>query len=863
MGAPSAHSGDDSEDAFLSQVVLDRKLVSRDQLRESLREQEEARIRGRESSLADILVGRGWLTRDELAALLRSRRQRAGAVPKLSRYEFRDSVGEGASAIVYRAWDRELKRLVAIKVLREGAALSALARDRFRREAQAAANLLHPGVVTVYDAGEHEGCFYLVMELIQGQSLSELLQRAPTDRMRLVHLLEKAARGVAAAHDKGIVHRDLKPANILVTEAGESKVADFGLAHLMDSDHVLTRTGARLGTPYYMAPEQVEGRASQVTPATDVYALGAILYEILTGKPPHEAESLAEIFSAILSRDPVAPRRSDSRISRDLETIALKALEKDPGRRYPTALEFADDLHRAREGEPIRAAALSVWGRVSRRIRKNPGLYIAAGLTLVVTVGAGATLLVREAQAKRKLAQEQEDASKRLAAEQDLARRRQSALQRLSTLAMTLSERKRELRGLRVPFEKAREELARTLREVDDYIRQWPEHPQGYYVRAQGRRILGDLKGADQDLRTAVEKEPGFGPGWSLLGILKIDAYLARLPLRFRTTKARVAAQAPLLEEAAGYFSRGKTGGDWGLPATREEQVAECLGRVCELYPRGNRREEAYRLLLSSDQEYQAEEYATWLGLYAGETKDRLAWMGKAIERAPGYAEPWYFRGLLRKDAGDLEGAVADETRAVELDKTTVWPYFVRAQAKVLLHDPAGAASDCSAALGIDPSCAEALLIRGLASLDLEKWADAIDDFDRTLALDPNLIEAWLNVGKAKQALGDNAGALSALERALGADPDWAEAWHNRGVIRFKMKEFQASIADLDKAIAIRKELFPTYYLRAQAKEAIGDRRGAAKDFEETLRLSPADWRFRTLAESSLRRIRAELGTNE
>jgi serine/threonine-protein kinase len=868
MGSALPDGRDESgDDAFLRQIVLERRLVSPAQLRESLRERDETRGHGEDCSLGDVLLRRGWLDAASLHELLQSR-DRRGPVPDLPRYDFRETVGEGASAVVYRAWDRELRRLVAIKVLREVAAMSNVARDRFRREAQAAANLVHPSVVTVYDAGEQKGCLYLVMELIDGKPFAELMLRHPQERRRLVHLLEKASRGVAVAHEKGVVHRDLKPANILVTEAGEPKVADFGLAHLMDSDNALTRSGAKLGTPYYMAPEQVEGRAGQVTPATDVYALGAILYEVLTGRPPSAAESLAEVFASILSQEPVAPRRLDPKISRDLETIALKALEKDPRRRYPSAREFADDLQRAREGEPIHAVPVSAWGRTWRRLRKNPALVAAGGLALLVTAAAASMLWVQDAKAKRKLAEEQETARRRLEAEQDLARRRQASLQHLSTLAMTLSERKRELRALRIPVEKARQEMAQTLREVEEVVRQWPEHPQGYYVRAQGRRVLGDRKGAEQDLRAAVQKEPGFRPGWLLLGILKVEEYLARLPLRLRFTKQRVASTSPLLDEAAACFSRGGNPGPegftrWGLPSTREEQIAERLCRACEVYPRGNGREEGYRLLLASDQEYQAEEYATWLGLYAGESTERLRWMDKAIERAPGYASAYYFRGYLKQEARDYAGAVADETRAIELDPSDVWPYYLRAQERVLLKDPGAAVADCSAALKIDPACPELHNVRGLAYLDQEKWSEALDDFDQAFDRDPTLVEALLNKGKAKQALGDNAGAIADLDKALSLDPGWAEAWHNRGIVKHKSNRHLEAIADLDKAIELKNSLYPSFYVRGLAKEAAGRPREAAKDFEETLRLAPAAWPMRVATEEGLQRCRAAVGSKE
>src|SRR5579862_376217 len=860
----SEDSRGDDQETILRQALLDQKLVSPEQLRESLREQEDARRQGRNSTLGDILVGRGWLRPESLAGLLKDTAEEwRGAVPDLPRYEFREPIGQGATAVVYRAWDRDLKRLVAIKVLREGASLSAVARDRFRREAQAAANLIHPAVVTVHDAGEQAGRLYLVMELIEGQALSDLLLQARSDRMRSIRLLEKAARGVAAAHEKGIVHRDLKPANILVTTAGEAKVADFGLARIMDSDHALTRTGAKLGTPFYMAPEQVEGQASQVTRATDVYALGAILYEILTGRPPHVGESLAEVFAAILSQDPVAPRETNSHISRDLETVALKALEKDPAGRYPDARAFAEDLQRALEGEPIHAFPVSMVGRAWRRFRKNPWPSLAASLAVLVTA-AVATLLVQDSESRRQLARQQEEAGRTLSAQQDLARSRQASLQRLSSLAITLSERKRELRGLQVPVEKAQEELSRAVREIDDYVRNWPDHPQGYYVRAEGLRILNDVKGAERDLRAAVEKDPEFGPAWSLLGILKIEEYQAKLPLRLRLIRKRVVSQSPLLDEAARYFSRRAAArGGWELPSTREERIVERLFRVCELYPRGNRRDEATKLLLESDQEYKAEEYATWLGLYSGEPKERLRWMETAIERAPGYAVAWYFRGLQKMDLGDAAGSIADETRALELDPTSVRAYFVRAQSRIFLHDTAGAVSDCSLALRIDPNCAEALLIRGLAYLDQGKWREALADFDRTVELDPDLIEAMNNRGKAKQALGDNEGALADLERVLAADPTWSEAYHNRGIVHFKLQRYREAIDDFDKAIGLKRDLYQTYYVRALAKEGSRDLRGAIKDFEEALRISPAPWPLRANAEASLRRDRAALPSKE
>jgi tRNA A-37 threonylcarbamoyl transferase component Bud32 len=285
------------------------------------------------------------------------------------RFEILGPLGEGATAVVHRARDAALGRVVALKVLRAGK-LTDVLRERFRREARAVAGLSHPNVVTVYDADAEADPPWLAMELVDGRPLSEA---EPGARLAL---LEKAARGVAAAHAAGIVHRDLKPANILVTASGEPKVGDFGLAHVLDTRSELTRTGTTLGTPLYMAPEQVEGRPEAISPRTDVYALGAMLYEILAGRPPIVGESLAELYRRIVAEDP-AP------LAGDAGRVALKALDKDPARRYADAGEFADDLRRHLNGEPVLARPLGVTGRFVRRNRRALvlGLLAAAAVT--------------------------------------------------------------------------------------------------------------------------------------------------------------------------------------------------------------------------------------------------------------------------------------------------------------------------------------------------------------------------------------------------------------------------------------------------------------------------------------------------
>lgn len=364
--APPASGGDDG---LIARIVRDRRIVTEEQLRDCLEEQRRPRIDGPAPTLGEILVRRKWVRVDDLIRWVSDHRSAQAALPRVERYEIRDRIGEGASALVYRAWDRQLNRPVALKVLREIMVLSALARQRFQREAQAAAGISHPNVVTVHDAGEADGRPYLVMELVEGRPLNELLKEGRDERA-LLTLLEKVARGLEAAHAKGVVHRDLKPANILVTAAGEPKIGDFGLAHLIDSEADLTRAGTALGTPLYMSPEQVHGDSRAITPQTDVYALGAILYEAVLGVPPHVGDSIQEIYGKIQREEPRAPRKIDPKRSADLETVVLKALAKRPADRYATAGALADDLRRLLNGEPIAArpapGTVRVWRQAVR-----------------------------------------------------------------------------------------------------------------------------------------------------------------------------------------------------------------------------------------------------------------------------------------------------------------------------------------------------------------------------------------------------------------------------------------------------------------------------------------------------------------
>ncbi|MCG8648348.1 MAG: protein kinase, partial [Pirellulales bacterium] len=316
--------------------------------------------------------------------------------PRVPGYVIEGELGRGGMGVVYRARHLQLNRSVALKMLLAGALAGPERLSRFLAEAETLARLKHPNIVQIHDIGDFNGIAYLSLELVEGGSLAEELQRQRWSPAESGRLVEQIARAVAAAHQQGVVHRDLKPANILLTgalpdedsigqrrdvAAVSPKVSDFGLARQHDSE-CGTRSDQLLGTPSYMAPEQFRESAAG-DPATDIYALGCLLYEMLTGSPPVRSGSLAEAMNQVLCVEPTRPRLLNPSVPVDLENICLKCLEKEPRRRYATALAFADDLARWRRHEPVEARQIGVVGRTMRWARRNPSV---AALTVVLAI---------------------------------------------------------------------------------------------------------------------------------------------------------------------------------------------------------------------------------------------------------------------------------------------------------------------------------------------------------------------------------------------------------------------------------------------------------------------------------------------
>src|SRR5262245_33376408 len=294
---------------------------------------------------------------------------RGATWPVVRGYEILAEMGRGGMGVVYKARQLSLQRLVALKMIQAGSASSHAA--RFRLEAEAVAQLQHPNIVQIYEIGDTDGQSFFALELVEGGTLSGRLRQGALPPLEAARLVETLARAVHHAHERGIVHRDLKPANVLLLPDGTPKIADFGLAKRLEGPGVTLSGSAILGTPSYMAPEQAEGRTNQVTRSVDVYALGATLYELLTGRPPFRADTPLNTVLKVVHEEPPPPSGVRAGIPRDLETICLKCLRKQPGERYASADALADDLRRFAQGESITARPPRAWERWRYWLRRH------------------------------------------------------------------------------------------------------------------------------------------------------------------------------------------------------------------------------------------------------------------------------------------------------------------------------------------------------------------------------------------------------------------------------------------------------------------------------------------------------------
>ncbi len=681
------------------------------------------------------------------------------------RYRLGEVIGRGGMAIVHAAHDTQLDRGVAIKIMRDDLSLEGADEARFRREVEATARLRHANVVTVFDAGPD----WLVMERVHGESLQERMQREPLAIADAAVLIEHVARGVQAAHDAGIVHRDLKPSNILLDADGTPKVADFGVAHLVGDVTALTQSGMVIGTPRYMAPEQIDTRRCSIGPATDVYALGAILYELLTEQTPHPGDTPLAVFDRIVREEPRPPKSLNDRIATDLQTIVLAALEKDAARRYDDAGALADDLARFRVGEAIVAKPPTPVERLRRTVRKRKGVVAATALGVVALTIALAVLLPKLGESRRTL-----------------------GLWREVTTLMTQAE----LDEHRGALERARAGLDRGIAQCRAFLAE-DDVADAHYFLGRLLRARGDDAEALAALDRAVERDATLAEARHERGFLLLARYERSLEAVLDRGHARRSAGATppdVLERRhpAVRVLRRRAIADLSADVRDSNYVREIERRfaaaeVDRLQWRWENAERTHRAILDDDPHYTPS-----LVALAKLSIDRHDWAGAighasaALEQNAGLGEAYLIRARaalesrLRSRTGSIDpDPIRDDLdRAIERLPHNALAYRERGRLRISVADLDGAIADLTNAIERADGDAIAFNARGRAHVEANRPVDAVADFTEAVHISPEFGQAWAQRALVRATQGDTRGAVADARQALEVSPP--EAGWNR-----------------------------------------------------------------------------------
>ncbi len=768
----------------------------------------------------------------------------AGPDARIGKFICTQRLGRGGMGEVWQAWDTELNRWVALKFV-----LAAQDLARFRREAQTAAGLIHPNIAAIYDIDEAGGRPYIAMQFVDGQTLRAVPRDDPR---RLAELVRDAALAVQAAHERGVVHRDLKPENLMVDRGGRLFVMDFGLARSTAVDSSLSASGMAVGTPAYMAPEQARGEVRATDARSDVYGLGATLYELLAGRAPFEGSDAIQILMKVVQDDP-APLRPG--IDRDLETIVMKCLEKEPARRYPTARALADDLSRWLSAEPITARPISGVERFVRRVRRNKVVTVALTALVLLAIAAAAGFAWQQSRASQEIA------------------RQRGWLIRLNSHWNELLERKRRLRALRVPAERGREELEASVKAIDALIAETPDRPQGWYLRARGRLYLGRLDDAAADATRAVEAAPDFKPGWTLRGMIGMERLHHLVVGTARTVDERERERRAIGGQTAADLERGA--GDaaaeaarWDLPHTAEDSDLARLAPILRRFTDGGDAREVTAALDEELARVKTEEAALWRAYFEDPRKQGEALRG-VVALAPGYdiarlrlgmhlehvgnpkgAEDeyttalrlnpallagWVNRGRLRRSLGRLDEARQDAEAAVSLDPKdpsgrTLLGLIVRLQGK-----PAEALAIYEAVLADWPGHPSAIVGRASSLEDLGRLDEAMRLYDEAVRTHPEDGSAQVCRALLRQKRGDTDGALADFEAVLARYPMERDALGPRAVLLVRLGRAEEARPDIVKLSSIPLTGGEDLGARAHLRSMIGDLDGALADMSLAL----------------------------
>jgi eukaryotic-like serine/threonine-protein kinase len=797
-------------------------------------------------------------------------------------YEILSVLGRGGMGVVYKARQTGLNRLVALKMISAGAHAGPQELARFRAEAESVALLQHPNIVQIYEINEHRGHPYLALEYVEGRSLDRQINGTPQNARSAATLVHTLARAMATAHARGVIHRDLKPANVLLTtetqrhrednqekeeEASSSlclcasvvnsspKIADFGLAKQLGQDAGQTGTNQVLGTPSYMAPEQAQARHREIGPAADIYALGAILYELLTGRPPFKAATLLETLEQVRSTEPVLPRQLQPRVPRDLETICLKCLHKEPGRRYLTADLLADDLQHFLAGEPIRARPVRAWERAIKWAKRRP----AAAAVLVLLIGSALAAVAGYLQYEwqgRQLAEQQL---------QDLIRLEEvrGAIQHALVNGRAFLERG--------DFSGARAELGKARALID------PE-PKLADFRAEADRLLAAAEGgmARQQARAdALERYRHFSEarkralfqqaqqatGLVLAGGQEVTRGAARQALALFGIDPEKRTSLALGDLPYGDAEKADiTAGCYELLLILAEATAQPLAtedRRRQVTDAAGILEVAAKLRTPTRAYHQRRaNYLEQLGNGAGATQERQAARGLAAADAQDH----FLLGDEAYQRRAFAQALASFSQTLRLQPDHFWAQYFSGVCFLRSGQPAQAVTCLTACQAREPELAWIPLLRGFAYGELSKRARSAGrraeaeqyltaaeaDFQEALHRKPDALATYnllVNRGVVRQEHGRLAQAVQDYQAAIRLRPTEAATFVNLAQVYRDQKDFPQATAQLDEALRLQPHSAGLYrtraYFRIERQDLRQDLPGALRDFEEAIRLEP------------------------
>jgi serine/threonine-protein kinase len=751
-------------------------------------------------------------------------------------YELLGEIARGGMGVVYRARQKSLNRLLALKMVRGADRLDADQMRRFRNEAEMAAGLDHPHIVPVYEVGEHDGQLYFSMKLIEGGTAAGSLGRFAADPRAAARLLAQVARAVHHAHQRGVLHRDLKPANILLSFSREPRasasgdalargsrlngvvphVTDFGLAKRIESDSSLTQSGSLVGTPSYMAPEQTTGVVGAVTTASDVYGLGATLYALLTGRPPFQGATALDTLAQVREREPVAPRSLNPRVDRDLETVCLKCLHKDPQRRYGSAEALADDLGRWLDGVPIWAVRAGPWQRLAKWVRRRPGVATGVlGLLAALAVLAGGIgWVVRDQTARRDKAEkvvsaalEESDSwqqQQRRLPEALAAARRAGGLLAGADVDETL---RRQVRArladleLLASLENVRLEKYNAVKE-GPFDWQGCDAQYGRTFRAAGLEVEALPTAAAERMRTSSvaaelaaeldhwalmrrQLRGADDPSWKAL--LRVARLADPDPGRTRVREALARRDRQALRAVAvseGVFRL--------TPATLNVLGCALLGDKrftgqAEAYLREAQRRHPDDFWLN---------YSLWYFLYMqrSQREEALRFAAVAVALHPGSPVVHLNLGASLTHKGRLDEAIAEFREAIRLKKEYPEAHNNLGLALVYKGRLDEAIAELHEAIRLKKDYPEAHDNLGIALQRKGRLDEAIAEFREAIRLKKDCADAFCNLGGVLKARGRLDEAISASREAIRLKEDCAEAHCNLGSALEQKGRFAAAV---------------------------------------------------------------------